>query len=197
MVIINAKKNIPTGHQDFNMTTHAMIDIETLGTEPGCVVLSVGAVKFDPFNSETPHAPMLWKLDIDSQSNKGRIIRDDTIEWWGKQDAHVQEAAFSIDDRVTVEDFMKELNKWVNGVEKIWCQGPQFDMVILENLYEQYEHHHNWAFWQIMDCRTIFNMLPVDPRKAIQENLHDALADAHWQAVCVQQTYKHFTVLKR
>ena len=48
--------NTLVGHQDFNMTTHAMIDIETLGTEPGCVVLSVGAVKFDPFNSETPHA---------------------------------------------------------------------------------------------------------------------------------------------
>ena len=33
------------------MKTHAMIDIETLGTEPDCVVLSVGAVKFDPYTA--------------------------------------------------------------------------------------------------------------------------------------------------
>ena len=38
------------------MKTHAMIDIETLGTEPDCVVLSVGAVKFNPFvPQETLH----------------------------------------------------------------------------------------------------------------------------------------------
>ena len=30
------------------MATHAMIDIETLGTGPNCVVLTVGAVKFNP-----------------------------------------------------------------------------------------------------------------------------------------------------
>ena len=37
------------------MATHAMIDIETLGTEPGSVVLSVGAVKFDPFTLSLIH----------------------------------------------------------------------------------------------------------------------------------------------
>ena len=37
------------------MSTHAMIDIETLGTMPNSVILSVGAVKFDPFKSHKPH----------------------------------------------------------------------------------------------------------------------------------------------
>jgi hypothetical protein len=70
-------------------------------------------------------------------------------------------------------------------------------MVILENLYKQFDHHRNWAFWQVQDCRTIFNMMPADPRKAIQQDLHDASADAYFQAVCVQQTFAHFTVLER
>ena len=30
------------------MTTHAMIDLETLGTAPDCAVLTIGAIKFDP-----------------------------------------------------------------------------------------------------------------------------------------------------
>ena len=34
------------------MATHAMIDIETLGTGADCVVLTVGAVKFDPGGQE-------------------------------------------------------------------------------------------------------------------------------------------------
>ena len=61
------------------MATHAMIDIETLGTMPNSVVLTVGAVKFDPFTQTTPHAPKLWKLDVDEQSDKGRFIDDKTI----------------------------------------------------------------------------------------------------------------------
>ena len=43
------------------MAIHAMIDIETLGTSPDCVVLSVGAVKFDPFTNIEPHNRLLWR----------------------------------------------------------------------------------------------------------------------------------------
>ena len=38
------------------MTTHAMIDIETLATTPEAVVLSVGGVKFDPYTNQEPHS---------------------------------------------------------------------------------------------------------------------------------------------
>jgi len=178
------------------MKTHAMIDIETLGTGPDAVVLSVGAVKFSPYNPQEPHAKTLWKPNIDEQTTAGRSVLESTLEWWAKQPKHIQDEAFSDGGRITVKDFMGQLNKYLVGVDKIWCQGPQFDMVILENLYGQFEHHTAWAFWQIMDCRTIFNMMPVDPRKAIQQNLHSADADAYYQAVCVQQTYKHFNVLE-
>jgi hypothetical protein len=98
---------------------------------------------------------------------------------------------------VPVDTFMKELNAWLTGCEAIWCQGPQFDMVIIEHLFRDFNHHMNWFFWQVNDCRTLFKMMPVDPRKAIQQNLHDAQADAHWQAVCVQQFYRDFNVQPR
>ena len=179
------------------MATHAMIDIETLGTEPTSVILSVGGVKFDPFTSIEPFEGKHWKLDVDAQTDKNRLVDDNTLQWWAKQDAIIQERAFSTDDRCDVDTFMKDLNKWLVGCETIWCQGPQFDMVILEDFFKTFEHHMNWFYWQVSDCRTLFKMMPVDPRKAIQENLHDAQADAHWQAVCVQQFYKDFKVLPR
>lgn len=56
------------------MATHAMIDIETLDTVPSSVVLSVGAVKFDPFGSQEPHAKTLWRPSVDEQLADGRSI---------------------------------------------------------------------------------------------------------------------------
>ena len=179
------------------MATHAMIDIETLGTEPDCVVLSVGAVKFNPYNFQEPHAKKLWRPNVDQQTCAERSVLDSTLEWWAKQPQHIQDEAFNDEDRQSIAEFMQDLNKYLVGVDKIWCQGPQFDMVILEHLFKQFNHHRGWAFWQIMDCRTIFNMMPADPRKAIQQNLHSADADAYYQAVCVQQTFDHFNVNER
>lgn len=179
------------------MAVHAMIDIETLDFTPSSVVLSVGAVKFDPYTNTQPYNRKLWRPGIDEQVDKGRTISDSTLEWWAKQDEHVKEVTFTEEGRIPVGCFMSNLNKYLVGVDKIWCQGPQFDMVILEDMYVNFEHHHNWAFWQVCDSRTLFNMMPVEPRKAIQENLHSADDDAYWQAVCVQQCFEHFGVKPR
>ena len=178
------------------MATHAMIDIETLGTMPNSVVLTVGAVKFDPFTNIEPHAPKLWKLDIDEQDAKGRFVDDKTIEWWSKQDAEIQERSFTDEGRVKNLDFMKDMNAWLTGCDTIWAQGPQFDMVILENLYRQMKQPLPWNFWQVRDSRTLFSMMPQDPRKAIRTDAHNALADCYYQAKCVQQSFEHFKVTK-
>ena len=82
------------------------------------------------------------------------------------------------------------------GVDQLWCQGPLFDYAILQNLYKNVNKPCPWNFWQIRDSRTIFSMMPTDPRKAIQEELHNALADCYYQAKCVQQTFKAFGVTK-
>jgi len=174
---------------------HVMLDIETLATTPDAVVMSVGVVKFDP-HTGTPYNKTLWRPDIDEQTERDRHISDSTLEWWAKQPDHIQEDAFSDQGRIPVTEFMKELNRYCVGMDKIWCQGPQFDMLILENLYIQWGHHFGWQFWQVMDCRTLFQLMPVDPRKAIQQDLHSADADAYYQAIGVQQCYEHFGITK-
>lgn len=174
-----------------------MIDIETLDTVPSATVLTVGACKFDPHSDDLPYDKQLWRPEVDRQLTEGRTTSEDTLQWWGKQDADIRESTFTEDGRVPLTEFFTDLNKYLVGVDKIWCQGPQFDMVILEDLYRAFDHHRNWAFWQIMDCRTIFNMMPKDPRKSVQQNLHSADDDAYWQAVCVQKTYKAFGVQPR
>lgn len=178
------------------MATHAMIDLETLGTNPDCVILTLGSVKFDPFTLHEPHTPLYLRVDVDAQTEMGRSVDDSTLAWWNRQEEHIREEAFSDRDRVSLEDFTRQINRYCVGVDFLWCQGPLFDYAILQNLYLQMGKPCPWNFWQIRDSRTLFGLMPSDPRKDIQEELHNALADSYFQAQCVQKTYKHFGIKK-
>ena len=173
---------------------HATIDLETLDTRPDCVILSLGGVKFNPSNSTDPHDEIYFKFDIDSQTKMGRSISDGTLEWWGKQDPKVMEEAFSDDDRKSLDSITSEISKWLVGVDVLWGQGYGFDMTILENLYWQLEKPVPWNFWQVRDSRTLFKCCKKDPRKSMQTDLHNALADAYYQSKAIQLAYKELGV---
>ena len=172
------------------MTTHAMIDLETLDVLPSATVLTIGGVKFNPNAISEPSQPFYYRFDVDEQLNKGRTTSESTLEWWGQQAEDVREEALGDDNRTSVFEILKALNKWCVGVDTIWCQGPAFDIVILEDLFRQYEHHVPWPFWKIKDSRTLFGIMPTDPRKEIKFAAHNALEDCKVQALCVQQTVK-------
>jgi len=82
------------------------------------------------------------------------------------------------------------------GVDNIWCQGPVFDIAILENLYEQYGWPTPWQFWQIADSRTLFKV-HGDPRVKGKVGLHNALEDCVSQANAVQQVFCRLGLEKR
>ena len=174
------------------MAIHAMIDLETLHTTPQATVLTVGGVKFNPFDSSEPHSEFYFKLDVDSQN---RDVSDDTIAWWGRQDPKVQEEAFSSANRVSMETFLDSLPKWMVGVDVLWGHGYGFDVTIMEDMLRQCSKPIPWQFWQVRDSRTLFALAKVDPRKAMQTDLHNALADAYFQAKGVQMVYKELGVI--
>jgi|TARA_B110000503_G_scaffold40698_1_gene66875 exodeoxyribonuclease VIII len=178
---------------------HGMIDLETLGVNPDSTIITLGAIKFDPYTDAEPHSGLYLRCDIEEQTEQlGRSVDDNTLAWWSRQDQKIQDEAFGEhDDRVDMDQLTKALNKWCVGIDELWCQGPLFDYAILQNLYAGIGKPCPWNFWQIRDSRTLFAMMPQDPRKAIQEELHNALADCYYQAKCVQQSYKHFGVEAR
>jgi hypothetical protein len=173
------------------MATSGMIDLETLDVTPTATVLSLGAVKFDPFSDAEPHSELYLKISVDDQDRLGRTTSDKTIEWWSQQDPAVMEEAFDQTDAVTVEEALRQLNKWCVGVDEIWAQGYGFDITMLEDMYRSIGKPIPWQFWQISDARTITKRMPRDPRKDMQTNLHNALADAYFQAKSVQIIFKH------
>lgn len=176
------------------MTTHATIDLETLSTKPDAVLLTIGAIKFDPFTNDPPYSDFYYRANVDEQTAMGRHVEEGTLEWWSRQPDEIVKEALSDDNRHPVTKILKELNKYLVGVDRIWCQGPVFDIAILENLYRQLDMHWNWAFYNIRDSRTLFSLMPRDPRKDIEFAAHNALEDCRIQSICVQKTLRHLGI---
>jgi hypothetical protein len=167
-----------------------MLDIETLSTKPNAVILSLGAVKFNPFTDRIDLDDGLnLRIDVDSQIKLGRDIQEETLNWWATQPMEVQDVAFDTTNRISLENFTQTLNKILVGVNNIWCQGPVFDIVILENLYRQLNTPVPWNYWQIRDSRTLFGVFG-DRRDKNRKGAHDALMDCVYQAVGIQEIYQ-------
>jgi hypothetical protein len=173
-----------------------MLDLESLGTRPDCAILTLGAVKFDPFTPDAFGDSLYFRIDVDEQLALGREIQQDTLDWWAKQADDVREEALGEHDRVSLETMYRDLNRFCVGVENIWCQGPAFDIVILENIYRQQGWPTPWQFWQIRDSRTLFGV-HGDPREKGKAGLHNALEDCISQAQGVQAIYHALKLEKR
>ena len=174
------------------MATAVMLDLETLGTRPDTVILTLGAVKFDPFDAEGDFGPGIYmRLDIEEQLRLGRTVDDSTIEWWAQQDSIVRDEAFYGGERDDLDTLHRELNRFLVGVGDIWCQGPVFDIAILEDLYRSRNWGLPWSFWQIRDSRTLFSV-HGDPRIKGRDQAHNALVDCIYQAQGVQTILTKF-----
>lgn len=168
-----------------------MLDLETLATSPDSVILTFGAVQFNPFDlDEELDTGLYYRIDVDEQIALGRNVDQGTVDWWGQQIDEVREEALGEHDRVSLEEFTRELNRFVVGADRIWAQGPVFDIVILENLYRQLGKPAPWPYYTIRDSRTLLKALG-DTRKA-GTMLHNALADCVSQAQAIKQAVSKY-----
>ena len=62
-----------------------MIDIESLDTGPDCVILTIGAVLFDPKGVGIIEQLELRPTIEDQTELYNRTINDDTLRWWSEQ----------------------------------------------------------------------------------------------------------------
>ena len=176
-----------------NMTinTDIMIDMETLDVLPSATILTIGAVKFDPFGDELKDKTMekfYVKVDIDSCDKLGCTVSSSTLEWWGNQEQAAQDEAFSPDGRIDIVDAMNQLYKFCWGAKRVWSHGAGFDIIILENIFRKIGKAIPWSFWEVRDTRTIFD-IGINPNRP-PALAHHALEDAWNQAVGVQNVYR-------
>jgi len=173
------------------MKNHIMIDLETLDVRPSASILTIGAVKFDPYGNDIKHPDcdkFYVKVDLDSCDRLRLTVDDNTVAWWSQQSAEAQAEAFSENGRIPIEDAMQQLYKFCWGAKYVWSHGAGFDVVILEHVFNRVGRAVPWKFWQVRDTRTMFD-LGIDPnRPPILK--HHALEDAWNQAVGVQNVIR-------
>lgn len=168
--------------------SHLMIDIETLGTKSDCVVVSVGAVPFNP-SAGTVQTDFgkHWVLPIQSQLDHGRTIDQLTLRWWFEQSREAQKG-WEKPNVARPMDFWTDIKHMTYTF--VWSHGAGFDIAILESLFKTYELAPPWQFWNIRDTRTLFHL--NDSYKVPRDTgvYHNALDDAINQAKAVCHCWK-------
>jgi hypothetical protein len=158
-----------------------MIDIETLGTAPGSVILSIGAVCFDQrgvHHDKKAH----WTIDPKSCVAQGLTIDPDTVAWWMRQSDAARVAAFAVEPLHLIRA-LSSLHEWyeMQAGEKVWCHGATFDVPLLDAAYRAVYVQAPWHFSAVRCTRTLYELADVWPDRT-KGTHHNALDDAIAQA---------------
>ena len=165
---------------------HVMIDLETLGTRPGSVILSIGAVLFDTTKpvDECIGEDFYCAVNKESSLSYGMTVSDDTLDWWERQSPEARKVLTHAETGgEMVECALKALSKFIPEGAKIWSNGANFDQPLLDVAYGLCDVTLPWKYWNSRCYRTIVALHPNE--KALRPPTvcaHNALEDAKWQA---------------
>lgn len=161
------------------MSDRVMIDIETLGTDPGAAIVSIGAVRFTIADGVVDE--LFVSVDIESCQRAGLEIDAGTVAWWLGQST---EARKQLTGGRDLEPALREVRAFVDGADEVWANSPSFDCAILAEAFDRVGLSTPWAFWEQRDYRTCRAVLEWPDRD--QDGVaHDALDDARYQAECL------------
>ncbi len=163
--------------------THIMLDLETLGTKPGCVILSIGACVFYPTTGPDEEKTFYAVLDRDDQKEAGHKEDPKTLSWWTKQNAKAWKQATDRSEPAK-QELLRFLKWWHSYRGKfLWSQGSNFDGPLLEALFASFGLKEPWRFHETRDTRTIYQMCHVKSDSVKRSGTyHNALDDAMHQA---------------
>lgn len=165
-----------------------MVDIETLSVHPDAIVLSIGAVAFDPASGLAPAA---FESTLDRTQQVSRRIDPATVAWWIRQAEENPGAALVFDEPrpepvfAALQRLTDYYHKWCDEDSGVWANGPDFDLVILRSLYADLGQQPPWKHTQHRCYRTLRSFareagLHIDI--APNQLKHNARSDADYQA---------------
>jgi hypothetical protein len=165
-----------------NEPVRVMLDIETLGVDPGAAIISIGACRFELGFGWTQEE-LYVTVDRESCTDHGLHIEEDTLSWWRDQDTDLA----PLDGGEPLPDALAELRAFVEDADELWANSPKFDMAMLEAAYDAVDTEVPWAFHELRDVRTV-RALPGAVELDMTGREHHALDDARHQADEVAET---------
>ena len=177
---------------------NVMLDLETYGTAPGSVILSIGAVAFDPHSKDMGNG-FYEVISIDHSIVAGFTTNRETKQWWDKQSVEARRVIHEAEQLHAShpEAVLRSLNSYLSGCGgtevMVWGYGAGFDNALVAAAYELTGVGRGWKYTNDRCFRTIKAMFPI-PKDLIpprQGTYHNALDDAKTQAAHLQAIYKH------
>lgn len=168
-----------------------MLDLETLGTAAGCVVLSIGAVRFDPGAGEL--GKEFHVVLSRSGSTAAGLFEDaNTLQWWSKRSKEAQlTLTTATESGVPLGEGLNMFRAFVKEVPgtRVWGNGADFDNPILNAVYRAVGEAQPWAPYNGRCYRTLKGLLPGLKLERMGTH-HNALDDAKTQALHAIQLFK-------
>ena len=161
------------------MSTHVMVDVESLGTNNDSQLLSIGACEF---NGKGDVLRTFYRV-IDIEENTHVNATPSTIVFWVDQGPGLLEL---LNDKGGKPEYevLYDLAAWLaerrEGLE-LWANGTKFDISALESLYKAHGCPVPWKYNADRCMRTLRRFagnLDID----FNGRPHHALDDAVWQA---------------
>lgn len=185
------------------MTTRAIsVDLETLDVDADATIVSVGAVRFDPYTPEFTALETFYQvLQLDGQ---GRSMGNDTICFWMKQGDEARNV-FQAADKVELEEMLEAFTLFcvtnaADGeadidkqyvVDEIWAKPAMFDLSILQHAYAQFGETPPWPHRNSRCLRTLQALYPNIPQPDWVGVKHNSLDDALNQARFIHHIMKY------
>lgn len=190
-------------------TFDVMVDIETLGTKPGSVILAIGACFFNAKTGKIGDS-FYHTVDLKSAMDAGLTIDPSTIKGWMSQGDAARNAAMAGQRPLALA--LQDFSEWCLGrhyedpntevgtsslrtfrPENIcmWANAATFDNVLLGAAYDAVGALQPWTYRGDRCYRTLKNLLPHVPlpsRDCMTWHAHEgvehhALDDAIFQAI--------------
>jgi len=163
---------------------HVMLDIETLGTHPYCVILSIGAVEFDMHTSKIGNT-FYRKINPKTCTDAGLVMDVDTIMWWMNQNDIARKEFKNRSESVSIEKALNEFTIWYKKINKdarVWANSHSFDCNHMQEAYERVLNGSApWSYRNPRCYRTIMDMYPMKPTDVDRLTSHRAVDDCMYQ----------------
>jgi hypothetical protein len=172
-----------------------MVDLETFGLTPDSAILTLGATEFSLDGSK--QLGEKFHVGFTFEDQQDRRFDTSVFKWWLEQsEAARQSLAGRVGMRTLragLEMFQSYLmNRCCHQTRSlcVWANKINFDLAILEHAYGTLGVNRPWYYRNVRDYHTMRAEFGEDSDAAPKnDQAHDALADAIWQAETLQNLY--------
>lgn len=162
-----------------------MIDIETLGNTSSAAMVSIAAVAFNKteIDNHSDIGPsVMYNIFLHDALEHGDVSAS-TLQWWAKEDQSLFQNMLNTGNMTTVDaliDLAVLAELHLDDNFKIWANGPDFDLKIIEDKIEKLKEYPVYKFWSPWNQRCVRTLKAIDPALAksfINNEKHNPLQD--------------------